>query len=1585
MSINPIQAKNSIVNRYLSYLKTTFFISNKAVRDEFIKKFEEQVFSRGPLVEIGLPFLKGASTEELINEGILSPEFQKLNTEGLPINRSLYLHQEKAIHQIVKHHKNGIIATGTGSGKTESFLIPILDHLMKEKASGTLKNRGVRALFLYPMNALVNDQLKRFRCLLKNYPDITFGSYTGNTKISDKEALEKYFESGFSNDCLEGTEYQKNKKTIKPLINEKLSREAILADPPHLLLTNYAMLEYLLLRPRDNPIFEGNNWTFFVLDEIHTYNGAKGIEIAMLLRRLKERVGKSEEGSIRCIGTSATLSSEEGGIKEVINFAQNIFSEPFDSSSIISGDYAEYSIDGELFTPKSDLYAKWSKIYEEEKQISSFVTIGKENGVPLSLLNEAEGVSQNQNEFLFNVLKYDSNIIKARNILVENNGAEFSDVSLDLFQNESNPEKAFAALIDLAVHAKGNSSDLPLLPAKYHLFIRSPDGAFIAFTPTPTISLEPCELIGIDPEDPSKIFPSFEFGLCRKCGSIYLVGYTKQISDNPPQFKLHLPYQSDDFDEKTEFFLLTDYLAFDSEIPQSSTHILCNKCGAIKENRFNYPLCRCKGNVQIHLTQVQSTPEGLVHKCEACKSQNTVGSLIMRFTFGKDALSSVLATDLFQITPPNEKGFKKLLAFSDSRQDSSFFAAYLSNTYQNIQKRALITQIIQENSEDISKNEWALEDLNEELSNKFREINEPKSLDKKLTPQQLENLSRSAVLDDFLKYSERTGPEGLGLFTYVPFLFNPNEPIFKLPRDWNLTEIEKWHLFCLMADIFRDKQAMGFFKAKCIWPVFTPRNFQGSFKVHNSNKSAHVYSWIPLQGVNRQLDIVRRIIARLENISMIDEKVILQDLWDDITLKPQFKKITIKIKDKTVSSFVTLEHQWKIISPKSHPDIQWYICDTCKRITIHSVKGVCPSYRCNGTLVPCNPEEIFEENHYRQLALQFNPYRFEVEEHNAQLKAELAEQIQQKFINCEIDALICSTTFELGVDIGELETVFLKNTPPSPANYIQRAGRAGRRQGSAALILTFCPRSSHDRAHFSEPKRMVRGIVKSPIFTLENEKIIKRHLYSTIFAGFFRENKQYFDKVESFILNKEACHRFESFVKILDPEIIQTLNIIIPDSVRTTIFQGVIHEKIYDSLFNPEYGAFYRAVEDTKHEIEELMAEKKRRNDLDLPSDFILSMIKAIKQRDIISYLSANNLIPKYGFPVDLVELFIRNPAHEGKDLDLCRDLKIAISEYAPGSQIVARKQLWTSRYVKKHPTKGWREYNYAICPNCKGFERKIANNNDSITQCSFCGFEANTGRWKKGIYIVPDYGFINDIADPKPVGNSRPEKFYSSRVYYNGDATLSEPLIYKSLDKTLTITGKSGVRGKLIVINDAKKMYFSVCTTCGYADIDRKKLFPHKNYLHNDCKGAVHKFALGHEFLTDIVQLDFGGYSDKREGFWESIMYALLEGVSYTLDIERGDIDGCLYYTGNTCNIILYDDVPGGAGLVRSIIKNNQIFKEILINAYRRMTICSCGGDTADSSCYGCLQNYRNQYCHASLKRSYPIEFLRKFIPKNL
>src|SRR5262249_13383693 len=150
-------------------------------------------------------------------------------------------------------------------------------------------------------------------------------------------------------------------------------------------------------------------------------------------------------------------------------------------------------------------------------------------------------------------------------------------------------------------------------------------------------------------------------------------------------------------------------------------------------------------------------------------------------------------------------------------------------------------------------------------------------------------------------------------------------------------------------------------------------------------------------------------------------------------------------------------------------------CKRCGSISLHNLKGVCPTYRCDGHLEACDPTATFADNHYRQLYLGIEPLRMTVEEHTAQLTGEAAARLQEKFVQGEVNVLSCSTTFELGVDVGELEAVLLRNVPPETANYIQRAGRAGRRTDATAFALTFCQRRSHDLTHFQEPERMISG------------------------------------------------------------------------------------------------------------------------------------------------------------------------------------------------------------------------------------------------------------------------------------------------------------------------------------------------------------------------------------------------------------------------------------------------------------------------------------------------------------------------------
>ena len=282
--MNPVEKSKYIRNRYLEYLHSSFKLSDDKLQKLFEDKLYKEVIFKGPYVALDLPFKKGRSIDQLVKDDVISPLFKQLN--GVSFERPLYYHQQAAIKHI-NSGRSAVVTTGTGSGKTECFLYPIINEILREIEAGN-NQTGIRALFLYPMNALVNDQMERVREILSGFDDITFGFFTGDTP--ETVSSKKREELGISD-------------------NELLSREEIREAPPHLLFTNYSMLEYLLIRPKDYDLFSPkylNNWHYVVLDEAHTYHGALGIELSMLMRRLTAMADKKP----KFILTSATLGTQ---------------------------------------------------------------------------------------------------------------------------------------------------------------------------------------------------------------------------------------------------------------------------------------------------------------------------------------------------------------------------------------------------------------------------------------------------------------------------------------------------------------------------------------------------------------------------------------------------------------------------------------------------------------------------------------------------------------------------------------------------------------------------------------------------------------------------------------------------------------------------------------------------------------------------------------------------------------------------------------------------------------------------------------------------------------------------------------------------------------------------------------------------------------------------------------------------------------------------------------------------------------------------------------------------------------------------
>ncbi|MEI6179367.1 MAG: DUF1998 domain-containing protein [Chloroflexales bacterium] len=387
-----------------------------------------------------------------------------------------------------------------------------------------------------------------------------------------------------------------------------------------------------------------------------------------------------------------------------------------------------------------------------------------------------------------------------------------------------------------------------------------------------------------------------------------------------------------------------------------------------------------------------------------------------------------------------------------------------------------------------------------------------------------------------------------------------------------------------------------------------------------------------------------------------------------------------------------------------------------------------------------------------------------------------------------------------------------------------------------------------------------------------------------------------------------------------------------------------------------------------------------------------------IRGRLLLGFLGSRNILPKYGFPTDVVEMKTSHlTLPEASKVELQRDLRIAIAEYAPGSEIVAAKRVWVSAGLYKQPQKDWPTYHYAVCAACGRFH--LATGTEDLgTQCQACGESLRTHQRLQGEFIKPEFGFV--AADkPRASGEARPRRGFASRVYFaeyapnaSGAATETEPAVVPEISGASVMVEQRYSRfGRLVLVNAGPRgRGFQVCQTCGYAQPapeprpvgargrgkPKRQTHPHLLKGH-ECTGVMKPdgYHLGHDFLTDVVELRFAGphVAANNDGLWRSLVYALLEGAAQGLGIRRDDLDGTLYrYTaGLPPAIVLYDNVPGGAGHVHYIAQELSL---VLATAYKRMHHDCCGPET---SCYECLRNYRNQPYHDILQRGLVRDFL--------
>lgn len=1573
MQFDPIQAAQEIVESYKDYVHTTFFIRDNEFRNQFERIIDQNELSKGPYIDCVDAFETGESVADLVSEKILSSEFLKLDAAGSnDCNRPLYRHQIEAITRGIEQH-NLVITTGTGSGKTEAFLYPILNHLFRLKEESDHVPRGVHALLLFPMNALANDQMKRLRVLLKNYPAITFGAYTGET-IGDKDKASRAF---------------REINHEEPLPNELISRDEMKDAGPNILVTNYAMLEYLLIRPADNGLFHGphsGHWKFVVLDEAHTYHGATGMETAILIRRLVQNLHNSD--AIRFFLTSATLGDEETN-EAVRTFASNLCAESFfGPNSVIRAT--------RIIPRKPDQCISIDpSLFPRIEQIAADVDLGRVQKISYikeligDLHVNADG-GGDLSRFLYEVLSQDEFYYQFRRVL-ESGDCTIAPVAQRL---EVTSQQLISFITLASIAAKERTK---LLDIRYHQFVRTIEGAYVTFRPQKTLSVEPRTEAVFEGET----YRAFELSVCQYCGTMYIGG--KKIHNALIQSKTW----------PTEYYMIPDQEFFESSdedededsIEKRSKHrfVLCAKCGSITNAFSTTAACGCTSKDKIEVYLVKGTENvdeedtrTELHKCAHCNTVNPRGSILRGFYIGQNAAAAVIGSSLYEQMPlrtitkerkvpsmgkertvMEEKETKQLLIFSDNRQEAAFFAPYFEFTYQSIQRRRLIYRATRELAEfdEYSGNHGIpLPRLAAELARKLQihHISEP---------EESEREAWKALLYE-IRGGDRNGLSNLGLLTFsFDSKFQAGYPPFE--------ELQELALI--------DEILMSHFMKEGAVTVpdsvqFTPADIS-TFMFHDS-MAAIAFGPKPTQQLKRSKNAIVYWISHRNN-SRMDFLRKTGRFSSDDEIKSFLKEHLSSHAESLghdgdltwVSDGYRLKSDRIVVRADGIHQLQWYRCDRCGRLTSKNLGNLCPHFRCDGFLVAVSSD--FLGGYHRRKLTEGSLFPMHVKEHTAQLSHDTARKYQHQFISGDINVLSSSTTFEMGVDVGELETVFMRNMPPSPSNYTQRAGRAGRRVETAAFALTFSRLANHDLAYFRDPVRMINGRISPPVFKLDNEKIVKRHIYATLLASFWRRHPDI--KTVEEIFSDPVWSDFVHFLHNLPAELMELIHAFTPASISQDSALRIIEE------YRREKGHLWSVREKYRAEvadIDQLIS--------DAIADEQYERVKPLKRvrtniasSRIIEFFSRNGLIPKYGFPVDTVELQtdltgLYNTQTSRSGLKLQRDLYQAISEYAPGSQVIADGYLYTSQYIRPpfRRDETWRQYEYGICKNdkCGMLNVQLYHEETSLTgktgECKFCGAEYPV----KGVFIVPAHGFVVSPKPPAEALTKPPSRGGRTAVYYTGDALgkKQKRSVFRYREATISIT--TSENDQLAVISKAS---FAVCHSCGYAERNikhqpvKKLSNSHKTPYGKDCKNhTLYNKSLGHVFRTDVAMVAVDHYLDHDEAY--SILYTLLEGMNRYFDIDRDDIDGAVSRdrqsngTWHTV-FVLFDKVPGGAGHTSRLGElNPEQFQLFVQSSLQVVKNCSCGdqGD-GNAACYSCLCNYSNQNYHDILKRKYAVDFL--------
>lgn len=1658
--------------------------------------------------------------------------FSKLTKPDGELPRLLYdppyKHQSEAVRHSLINGKNLVIMTGTGSGKTESFLLPILGKLAREAQMNPAafgQQPAMRALILYPMNALVNDQLGRLRSLFgdprlvkifkqwANRPP-RFARYTSRTpyagvrtakKDSTKlksfdgfyveilrragsEEPEKRQEAQRLLDALKehgkwpakpdlaawfgkkgsGWQDRKTKEFLRavtlPDDSELLTRHEVQAAPPDLLVTNYSMLEYMLMRPIERPVFDRTReWlaenpgeTFLVvLDEAHLYRGAAGAEVGLLIRRLRDRIGVSAD---RFQVICATASFKDH--KYAPDFGAQLSGIPAETFVPIKGslDLKEYNAAGS--THDVDILAdiNLEDYYRAE-------TDNDRLSIMHSLLNYRHVKGDHTPEAaLFHALDefgpmgllINSTMEKARPI---------AELGPDLFPGAPT-EKADAAVTVLMALGSIARSDpnLPgLLPCRIHNFFRGLPGLWVCMDPDCSEITDEqkegiCGKMYSQPRERCDCgVRVLELYTCRNCGTAYARTYSDDVDtpsalwpepgrrlrmaggDTSPLLPLDLLLEEparEDLAEPADYDLETGRLNPKVVGPRMRTVY-------IRHDRLSDAADEDNESDTSFETRGQFVP------CAVCGKVARFGRTYVQDhqTKGDQPFQALVARQI-QIQPPGPvrptsfaplQG-RKVLVFSDSRQVAARLAPNLQMYSVRDSLRPLIAwgygrlQMVQAIQPNLSLEDLYLAVLlaSKELSVRLRpELKGAENFDAEIN---VEN----AVRDGSTKTD--TGLQSLWID-----IRNEDPPEALL--DNIITSVRDRFLgfeaLALASIVERAKHTVTLEKLPTIPGIAET----------SEAKVGLARAWLRCwQGKGFWLSRMpgtwwRR--PRSEGTSVGGDKGKFQKAMSDV------------IKDKSARKFFWdkwLPDLLRIFTQDMGGGMrrlrgselsllfggEWVHCPNCKSVH-RPAPGLPYCLDCGSEdITNLDPETnsvfLARKGFYRKPVVEAldepprKPMALIAAEHTAQLNAPQNEDIFSKAEKNEllfqdialvgstaanrstaIDILSSTTTMEVGIDLGALSGVALRNMPPGRANYQQRAGRAGRRGNAVATVVAFGSADSHDEHYFSEPDGMIRGEVVDPRLTLDNCEIVRRHIRAFLLQNYHQDRLPEVDPsqrhdlfsvlgtVAEFRTGGSILNR-DDFASWLEENILllqQRVAAWIPEELSQDDRESLLEKmkddclKAVDEAIQPGPGESEAEADDDGEDAGE--SEESPEEGEERPQ-------QASNPGKLLDRLLYCGKLPRYAFPTDVATFHVFDRDRSSRYRPIMRfapsqGLPIALTQYAPGKQVWISGKCYTSgaiySMIADDRCDAWNSKRiFMECSECE-FARTYsigeANRRDTW-DCEACGGEETFGPAR---YWMRPPGFahpidVTEVTSP----DDMPETSYATRAKLTM-GTPEEDAGWVQVNDRIRVLR---ARQHLLVSNTGpKKEGYSYCTKCGRieASNDPKPILamPHrKPYPDDDNKqicdgiGLTRHIVLGTDFITDIalfsmrvaapLKLKPGQYP--TDVALRTVSEALAKAACQLLEIEYGELMAEFRpaltpagMNGLESEVFLYDTLPGGAGFASQLAEQGL---ELYQRTLHLMKTCPEGCDT---SCYRCLRSFKNKFEHSLLDRHVGAELL--------